>query len=124
MMTLLYVDDEATIGSAVERWFTRRGYTVLLASSVSSARRVLGEHDPDAVFIDVWLGDESGFDLLSWIEDQRPQLANRVTFVTGELADDGRAGQTWRSLGRPVLQKPFTFDQLEALAESAQRRGT
>ena len=122
MTTLLYVDDEETIGSAVSRWFSRRGHTVHVATSVETARRVLVEHELDAVFIDVWLGSESGFDLLSWIEEQRPQLADRVTFVTGELVDDGRAGQTWRSLGRPVLQKPFEFAQLEALAESAERR--
>ena len=122
MTTLLYVDDEETIGTAVARWFTRRGHTVYLATSVAAACKVLAEHAPDAVFIDVWLGNESGFDLLSWIEDRRPELAERVTFVTGELGDDGRAGQTWRSLGRPVLQKPFKFDQLEALAGAVKRR--
>jgi DNA-binding response OmpR family regulator len=122
MTTLLYVDDEVTIGSAVARWFSRRGYTVHVATSVASACKVLTEHKPDAVFIDVWLGDESGFDLLSWIEDRRPELADRVTFVTGELGDQELAGRTWRSLGRPVLQKPFKFDQLEALAGAAERR--
>jgi DNA-binding NtrC family response regulator len=122
MTTLLYVDDEETIGSAVARWFSRRGYTVHLATSVATACRVLTDHEPDAVFIDVWLGEESGFDLLSWIEERRPKLADRVTFVTGELVDGGRSGQAWRSLGRPVLQKPFDFAQLEALAESTERR--
>lgn len=122
MMTLLYVDDEESIAGAVVRWFERRGHTVHVATSIESATRVLATHEPDAVFIDVWLGKESGFDLLSWIEDRRPQLADRVTFVTGELGDEERAGKTWRSLGRPVLQKPFTFDQLEALAEAVHRR--
>jgi DNA-binding response OmpR family regulator len=122
MTTLLYVDDEETIGTAVARWFARRGHTVHLATSVASARKVLADLKPDAVFIDVWLGNESGFDLLSWIEDQRPELADRVTFVTGELGDEGAAGRTWRSLGRPVLQKPFKFDQLEALAGAVHRR--
>jgi DNA-binding response OmpR family regulator len=122
MTTLLYVDDEETIGTAVARWFARRGHTVHLATSVASACKVLADLEPDAVFIDVWLGKESGFDLLSWIEERRPELADRVTFVTGELGDQELAGRTWRSLGRPVLQKPFKFDQLEALAGAVQRR--
>lgn len=123
MTMLLYVDDEETIGRAVAKWFGGRGHTVHLARSVAEARKVLTtEATPDAVFIDVWLGDESGFDLMSWIEDVRPELADRVTFVTGELADKERAGQTWRTLGRPVLQKPFEFSQLEALAGATERR--
>jgi DNA-binding response OmpR family regulator len=119
MATLLYVDDEVTIGRAVARWFERRGHTVHLAPSIASAQRILAEHEPDVLFLDVWLGTESGFELMSWIEDTRPDLAERVTFVTGELVDDGRSGRVWRTLGRPVLQKPFDFAQLEHHTELA-----
>ena len=115
MSTLLYVDDEALIGRAVARWFGRRGHTVLLAENVASARQAITDTPPDALFIDVWLGNESGFELMSWIEDTRPELATRVTFVTGELADSSRADRVWRTLGRPVLQKPFEFSELERM---------
>jgi len=119
MATLLYVDDEETIGRAVARWFGRRGHTVHLAHTIAGAKAVLAEQDPDALFIDVWLGTESGFELLSWIEEAHPELAERVTFVTGELADADRGDRVWRTLGRPVLQKPFDFAQLERyLSES------
>lgn len=113
MSILLYVDDEVMIGKAVARWFTRRGHTVHLAETIASAQQVITDHEPDTVFIDVWLGTESGFELMSWIEDTRPELADRVTFVTGELADASRSDRVWRTLGRPVLQKPFEFADLE-----------
>ena len=122
MTTLLYVDDEEAIGRAVARWFGRRGHTVHLARDVRGAQDLLAEHLPDALFIDVWLGDESGFELMSWIEETRPELAGRVTFVTGELADAGRADRVWRTLGRPVLQKPFDFAQLEQFVAGAEPR--
>ena len=115
MSTLLYVDDEAMIGRAVARWFGRRGHTVLLAESVAAAQQAIADTPPDALFIDVWLGEESGFELMSWIEDNRPELATRVTFVTGELADAALNGRVWRTLGRPVVQKPFQFVELERL---------
>src|SRR4051812_6960731 len=99
MTVVLYVDDEEMIGRAVARWFGLRGHTVHLASSIAAARRVLEQHAPDALFIDVWLGSESGFELMSWIEDARPELVGRVTFVTGELADSSRADRIWRTLG-------------------------
>jgi len=115
MATLLYVDDEETIGRAVARWFERRGHVVHQARSLSAARQLIESTDPDTVFIDVWLGTESGFELLAWIDDTRPQLAERVVFVTGELVDaDSGHGRIWKTLGRPVVRKPFDFAQLEA----------
>jgi DNA-binding response OmpR family regulator len=122
MTTLLYVDDEETIGRAVARWFGRRGHVVHLAPSIAAAQQVLAEHLPDALFIDVWLGTESGFELMSWIEETRPELADRVTFVTGELADGSRSDRVWRTLGRPVVQKPFDFAELERYVPDAERR--
>jgi len=133
MPVVLYVDDEETIGRAVARWFERRGHVVHVARTVDEAKRVLLHHSPDAIFIDVWLGTESGFELLSWIEEAHPELAERVTFVTGELADADRSDRVWRTLGRPVLQKPFDFAQLEryfgesttgAEEQAEQRNGT
>ena len=115
MATLLYVDDEETIGRAVARWFERRGYLVHVARTLDGARRVLLEHEPDTVFVDMWLGAESGFELFSWIEDVKPELANRVVFVTGQLTETQfDRTDIWKGFGRPVVQKPFDFAQLEA----------
>jgi DNA-binding response OmpR family regulator len=121
MATLLYVDDEETIGRAVARWFERRGHVVHLARNLTQAEDMLLDIEPDALFVDLWLGTESGFELMSWIDENRPHLAERVIFVTGELVDERNAigGRLWQSLGRPVLQKPFDFAQLEALTKSA-----
>ena len=127
MATLLYVDDEETIGRAVARWFERRGYLVHQARTLTDARLLLEANDPDTIFIDVWLGTESGFELLAWIDDNRPQLADRVVFVTGELVDsDAAHGRIWKTLGRPVVRKPFDFKQLEAYTDVAMdaERGT
>ena len=66
MARLLYVDDEVLIGKAVARWFERHGHTVQLAATVASAKTAIIEQAPDAMFIDVWLGTESGFELMSW----------------------------------------------------------
>lgn len=122
MTTLLYVDDEEMIGRAVARWFGRRGHTVHLAVSIASAQAVFAAHDPDVIFLDVWLGTESGFELMSWIEEYRPALAERVTFVTGELASTHGDDKVWRTLGRPVVQKPFDLASLELIIADAGRR--
>jgi two-component system NtrC family sensor kinase len=122
MTTLLYVDDEEAIGRGVARYFGRRGDTVLLATTVADACAILGREDPSAVVIDVWLGKESGFDLLSWIQESRPHLAERVIFVTGELVGAHLPDRSFKTLGRPVLEKPFAMDRLADLVDAAGNR--
>ncbi|MCY7379572.1 MAG: hypothetical protein LH467_09580 [Gemmatimonadaceae bacterium] len=61
---------------------------------------------------------------MSWIEETHPALASRVTFVTGELADSTRVDRIWQTLGRPVLQKPFDFADLERSITDAEQRNS
>jgi DNA-binding NtrC family response regulator len=122
MKTLLYVDDEETIGRVVSRFFSRRGDVVLLAHNIAEALAILETHEPEVVFIDVWLGTESGFELMLWIEDHLPHLSDRVTFVTGGVADDKSPERIWKTLGRPVIQKPFDLASLAYSVDHAENR--
>lgn len=119
MTTLLFVDDEEIIGRAVSRLFSMRGDTALVAQTVAEAQVILTIHDPHIIFIDVWLGGESGFELLNWIEENRPHLAQRVTFVSGDIAPDEDPDHVWRRLGRPVIRKPFDFTRLIEVVSDA-----
>ncbi|MEP6617697.1 MAG: response regulator [bacterium] len=112
MTTILFVDDEEIIGRAVSRLFSIRGDTAFVAHSVSEAQLILTVHEPDIIFIDVWLGGESGFELLNWIEDHYPHLSDRVSFVSGDLPPDEEPNEVWQRLGRPVIRKPFDFSKL------------
>jgi DNA-binding NtrC family response regulator len=114
MTTVMYVDDEAAIRRLVGRWFEKRATTVLLAKSAAEARRLLRDHDVSGVFIDVWLGEETGFDLLAWIAEHRPQLKNRVVFITGDVAPGVVAGTELQALGCAVIAKPFEMEDLQS----------
>jgi DNA-binding NtrC family response regulator len=65
------------------------------------------------VFIDVWLGEETGFDLLAWIAEHRPQLKERVVFITGDVAPGVAPGTELQALGRAVIAKPFELEELQ-----------
>src|SRR5215472_4020687 len=105
MATVLYVDDEDAIRRAVAAWLTRRGHTVHTAGSLAVARDLIASHEIDGVFIDVWLGEESGLELQDWIEEHSPALSPKIVFVTGDLGVSEILRCSLGKLGKPVLAK-------------------
>ena len=114
MSTVLYVDDEEAIRRALTSWLTRRGHTVFTAGSSKEAVSILEDHaDVDAMFIDIWLGHESGFDLFEWVDMNRPRLVDRTAFVTGAIVRDSDVERSLAAFARPILTKPFELAELE-----------
>jgi DNA-binding response OmpR family regulator len=114
---LLYVDDEAALRRVVQSWLRKRGIDVHTARSIDGARRCFAQHDFQGVFIDLWLGDGSGFELYEWIVAHRPQLAERVAFITGDIIPNETTRQKLELLGRPVLPKPFDLAEIDRYAD-------
>lgn len=115
MANVLYVDDEDGIRRALKSWLTRRGHTVLAAGSSDEARALLDSHPVDGAFIDIWLGEESGFDLFEWIDMNRPGVAQNTVFVTGDIIRDPDVERSLAAFERPVLLKPFELGELERI---------
>lgn len=114
-MKVLYVDDEPTIRRAVELWLSRHGITVATAAGVATARIALARGDVDAIFVDVWLEDGSGFDLYDHIAISHPTLMPRLAFVTGDVSESSGLDSRLARLGCPVLRKPFDLEELNAV---------
>jgi DNA-binding NtrC family response regulator len=115
LATILYVDDEDPIRRALKSWLARRGHTVYTAGSADEARQLLTEHQVDGAFIDIWLGDESGFDLFEWMDMHEPEVAANAVFVTGDIIRDPEVEKSLAALERPVLTKPFELTELERI---------
>jgi chemosensory pili system protein ChpA (sensor histidine kinase/response regulator) len=60
MTTLLVVDDNAAVRATLAAWFTRRGYTVLLARDGADALDHFAHAQVDAVMVDVRLSNMDG----------------------------------------------------------------
>jgi CheY-like chemotaxis protein len=61
---VLIVDDHPDMAQAVRELLESQGVVVTgVASNSAEAIRLVAEQDPDAVLVDVDLGEESGFDL-------------------------------------------------------------
>src|SRR5467141_4885975 len=73
MHRILVVEDNALNRELLCDWLEAQGYAVLSAENLGSAQRLLHGQQPDAVLLDVQLGDEDGLSLAAWMR-QQPKL--------------------------------------------------
>jgi DNA-binding NtrC family response regulator len=120
--TLLLVDDEPTVRSALRRFFVRRGWVVDEAEDGERARSVLLDGaviggNFDVILTDIRMPRLSGMALYDAVTRVDPTMHERFIFSSGDLYDD----ESTLFLGRtqcPVAQKPFDLASLLAMVES------
>lgn len=120
--SLLLIDDEPTIRSALSRYFTRRGWRVAEAENGRAALDILhaasaGTEAFDVILSDLKMPGFSGIELHDQLASERPDLLRRIIFSTGDVASDDASAFISRT-NCVVLQKPF---ELAALAEVVER---
>ena len=115
---ILVVEDEAPLRRLQETILRRIGAEVEVAASGNEARRRLERGDVDLIVSDVKMPDGNGIELYDWIKRERPQLRDRVLFVTGNLGDPAVVDIV-ESEPERVVAKPFTRDEYVARVRSA-----
>jgi PAS domain S-box-containing protein len=111
---VLLVDDDPDVSEALAAMLAKEGLEVTHAATGTEGMAMLESSDWDAIFLDVRLPDLPGPEIYRRLVERRPQLAQRVVFVTGGV---------WRSESRlrqelppqPVLAKPCTQDQVRGV---------
>jgi len=56
-------------------------------------------------------GGVDGGQVHAWLVHHRPDLASRVVFITGDIANEETVA-TLRQTGAPCVEKPFRVQQL------------
>ncbi|UTW64226.1 response regulator transcription factor [bacterium SCSIO 12741] len=112
---VLIVDDEAPARDMMElliqNHFPEIGQ-VQKANGVEMAKEVLNQFDPDLIFLDVEMGDQSGFELLDQIQAKSCQ----VIFVT---AHDQYAIRALRASAVDYLLKPVVLEDFKRAVNKA-----
>jgi CheY-like chemotaxis protein len=105
MPTVLLVDDERAIRSALRKIFERGGLTVREAASGRDALDALAA-DPgiSAVVSDFLMPELDGLDFYDALVARLPHLRNRVVFLTG-AARDPTVHQPLEERGVPLINK-------------------
>ncbi len=119
--TLLVVDDEERILSAVRRSLRREGYEILTAETPEQALRLLDERPVDAILSDLRMPGMSGVQLLAQAAERRPAAA-RLLF-TG-MADSLPQGDLERLGVRALIRKPWDDTDLKRALSRALNPGT
>ena len=84
--TLLIVDDEAQILSALKRSLRREGYEIVTVESAAAALRILDERRVDAILSDHKMPGISGVQLLARAAEMRPDIVRMlITGWTNEI---------------------------------------
>ncbi|WP_299667594.1 LytTR family DNA-binding domain-containing protein [uncultured Polaribacter sp.] len=83
------------------------------AKSVVEAAKLLRKNQPDILFLDIMLGDGTGFDLLEIF----PDLKSKIIFVT---ASDAYAIKAFKFAAIDYILKPYSEEDLSNAIEKAQ----
>ncbi|MBJ9976887.1 sigma-54-dependent Fis family transcriptional regulator [Pseudomonas sp. S75] len=107
--SVMVVDDEASIRTAVEQWLSLSGFSVQLFARAEDCLAQLPAHFPGVVISDVRMPGMDGLQLLERLHTQDAELP--VILLTGH-GDVPMAVEAMRTGAYDFLEKPFTPQHL------------
>lgn len=117
MLPVLLIEDEAAVMAYVQAALERNGYSVVCAESGAQGLQLLQSGNFLGVVSDMRTpGGVNGADVHAWLMQHRPELASRIVFITGDIANEDTAA-TLRNTGAPCVEKPFRVHQFIAVVE-------
>ena len=110
-LPVLRIEDEPAVMAYVQAALERSGYPVVCCESGVDALRLLENGSFLGIVSDMRTpGGVDGGHVHSWITQHRPDLANRIVFITGDIANEETVA-TLRETGAPCVEKPFRVQQ-------------
>ena len=114
---VLLIEDEPAVMAYVRAALERSGYPVVSTESGAEALQILQSGEFMGVVSDMRTpGGVDGAQVHAWIAANRPELASKIVFITGDLANDETVA-TLRQTGAPCVEKPFRVQQLISMVE-------
>jgi DNA-binding NtrC family response regulator len=117
--SVLVVDDEPGMRTALEANFQRHGWRVETATGVGHATRVLKHTNFDLVVSDIRMQDGDGFEVMCSVLKNSPATAVILLTAFGSVPE---AVESMRSGAFDYLTKPISFEQLQAAAARVMQR--
>lgn len=116
-LPLLLIEDERSVMNFVRLALERHGYACAAASSAADGIRLLETGGFSGIISDMRTpGGASGADVHAWILSHRPQLKNRILFITGDTVNEDTM-KALVSTGVPYIEKPFRVQEFIVTVE-------
>ena len=106
----LIIDDEPEVAAVLAQLAWRLGVSCDICDG-TTASDLLQECDFDIIFCDLHMPGLDGATLYAWLGTRLPHLRERVIFITADTLGQSAMSFLARA-GRPVLEKPFSPDEL------------
>ena len=117
VLPVLLIEDEPAVMSYVRAALERSGYSVVGTESGADGLKLLETGDFLGVVSDMRTpGGVDGADVHAWLAKHRPELAERIVFITGDIANEETVA-TLRRTGAPCVEKPFRVQQFISVVE-------
>jgi len=117
-LSILVVDDEQNIRDLLSEILEDEGFIVETADSIGSAKEKIEKQDFDIVFLDVWLPDGDGTDLIPYILESNE--LTKIIMISGH-ANIPIAVKALKLGAFDFLEKPLSVDTILASIEKAYR---
>jgi CheY-like chemotaxis protein len=116
-LPVLLIEDEPAVMAYVRATLERSGYAVVCTESGVEGLRLLESEKFLGVVSDMRTpGGVDGADVHAWLSRHRPDLAARIVFITGDIANEDTVA-TLRKTGAPCVEKPFRVQQFISVIE-------
>jgi two-component system NtrC family sensor kinase len=115
-MRVLVVDDEEHILALIRRVLQAEKHRVEVAADGAMALEMIARESYDLMLIDLRMPGINGRMLYERLSTMRPELVQRVIFITGELVSP-ESQAFIRLTGCPLIRKPFALDELRQVVE-------
>ena len=111
-LPLLLIEDERSVMDFIRTALERNGYACRAASSAAEGIRALETGRFSGIISDMRTpGGASGADVHAWIVAHRPELKERMLFITGDTVNE-ETMKALQNTGVPYIEKPFRVQEL------------
>jgi CheY-like chemotaxis protein len=105
---ILIVEDNLLNRELLRDWLEVEGYEVWLATDLTTSYEVFAKQVPDAVLLDINLGNENGLDLVAWMHEKPHMREIPVIAVTAHALVTERE-RILQAGCKTCLSKPIDF---------------
>lgn len=115
--TILIIEDDETMRSAMKRIFEVDGFNIRLASDGTELSVILDEVTPDLILMDIGLPWINGFELAGLLKDHKELKKIPLVFVSGQSSDEDLK-RAFAIGADDFVKKPFEIEKLRKTVQT------